>query len=62
MKYLLVIPDVQDAVGSSLLTLGDGNWKMGEGVQLSKGPKLGEGDEQIVLDHYLCKHPSHSPN
>ncbi|TDL22018.1 hypothetical protein BD410DRAFT_771026 [Rickenella mellea] len=54
VKYLNAIPDVQDAVASALLTLGDGNWKMGEGMQVSKGPKLGEGDEQIILEHYLC--------
>ncbi len=48
------VPAVQDAVASALLTLGDGNWKMGEGLQVSKGPKLGEGDETVVLEHYLC--------
>lgn len=26
---------------------------MGEGLQVSKGPKLGEGDEAIILEHYL---------
>ena len=51
------IPAVQDAVASALLTLGDGNWKMGEGLQVSKGPKLGEGDEGIILEHFLCKIP-----
>lgn len=54
MKYLQQVPAVQDAVASALLTLGDGNWKMGEGLQVSKGPKLGEGDESVVLEHYLC--------
>jgi exocyst complex protein 7 len=49
------LPAVQEAVGSMLLTLGDGNWKMGEGVQVGKGAKLGEGDESIVLEHYLCR-------
>ncbi|KAL5511625.1 EXO70 [Sanghuangporus vaninii] len=54
VKYMTAIPAVQYAVGSSLLTLGDGNWKMGEGVvQTSKGPKLGEGDESIIIEHYL---------
>lgn len=55
MKYLLAIPSVQEAAGSALLTLGDGNWKMGEGLTVSKGPKLGEGDESVVLEHYLCE-------
>ncbi|KLO10611.1 hypothetical protein SCHPADRAFT_906774 [Schizopora paradoxa] len=53
VKYLQQVPAVQDAVASALLTLGDGNWKMGEGLQVSKGPKLGEGDESVVLEHYL---------
>ena len=48
------IPAVQDAAGSALLLLGDGNWKMGEGVQVSKGPKLGDGDENIIIEHYIC--------
>ena len=41
------MPDVRDAAGSALLTLGDGNWKMGEGVQVNKGPKAV--NERIVL-------------
>lgn len=48
------LPEVQSAVGSALLTLGDGNWKMGEGVQVGKGAKLGEGDEPVILEHYVC--------
>ena len=54
VRYLEAIPAVQDAVGAALVSLGDGNWKMGEGVQVSKGPKLGEGNEAVVLEHYLC--------
>ncbi|THH10611.1 hypothetical protein EW145_g1201 [Phellinidium pouzarii] len=53
IKYMTAIPAIQDAVGTLLLTLGDGNWKMGEGVTVSKGPKLGEGDEATVIEHYL---------
>ena len=49
------IPAVQEAVASALLTLGDGNWKMGEGAAVSKGPKLGEGDENVIVEHYMCK-------
>lgn len=56
---MTAIPAVQDAVGASLLTLGDGNWKMGEGVVMSKGPKLGEGDESIIIEHYLCRFIPH---
>jgi len=46
------IPDVKEAVGSALLTLGDGNWKMGDGMQAGRGSKLGEGDQQIIIEHY----------
>ncbi|KAH8813634.1 exocyst complex component, exo70 subunit [Flagelloscypha sp. PMI_526] len=53
VKYLDRLPDVQGAAASALLALGDGNWKMGEGVAVSKGPKLGEGDEQIILEHFV---------
>ena len=49
------IPAVQDAAGRALLLLGDGNWKMGEGAAVSKGPKLGEGDENVIVEHYMCK-------
>ena len=52
---MTAIPAVQDAVGSALLTLGDGNWKMGDGVQVNKGPKLGEGDETVIIEHYFCQ-------
>lgn len=60
MQYIDKIPEVKDAVGAALLTLGDGNWKMGEGMQAGK-TKLGQGDEQTVLEHYIRKsvlHPS----
>jgi len=55
VKYLRQIPDVQDAVVASLVTLGDGNWNMGEGV--GKGGKVpGSTPEEIeafILGHYL---------
>ncbi|TFK72839.1 exocyst complex component exo70 subunit [Pluteus cervinus] len=53
VKYMERLPEVQSAVGSALLTLGDGNWKMGEGVQVGKGPKLADGDEGVILEHYV---------
>ncbi|KAF8653415.1 hypothetical protein AX16_003958 [Volvariella volvacea WC 439] len=53
VKYLDRLPEVQAAVASTLLILGDGNWKMGEGMPVSKGPKLGEGDENVILEHYV---------
>jgi hypothetical protein len=34
VTYISKIPDVQGAVSAALLALGDGNWKMGEGVQV----------------------------
>jgi hypothetical protein len=45
---------VQSAVGSALLALGDGNWKMGEGVQVGMASKLGDGDEQVIIEHFIC--------
>ncbi|KAF8309619.1 Cullin repeat-like-containing domain protein [Amanita rubescens] len=56
VTYLTKLPIVKGAVGSALLSLGDGNWKMGEGVQVGKGSKLplvgGEGGdtEQTILN------------
>jgi exocyst complex component 7 len=50
------IPDVETAVVTSLATLGDGNWKMGEGV--GKGGKVGgptDGNERVLLEHYICE-------
>ena len=47
---------MEEAVLTSLATLGDGNWKMGEGV--GKGGKVGgplDGNERVLLEHYVCK-------
>jgi exocyst complex protein 7 len=43
-------------VESALYTLGDGNWKMGEGVQVGKG---GKEDEGSLVEHYLRLCSSH---
>ena len=48
------LPELQDAVGPALQMLGDGNWKMGEGVQVGKAAKAAEVDERIILEHYTC--------
>ena len=48
------LPEVQAAVGTALVTLGDGNWKMGDGLKVTGG-KSGEGDEQVLLQHYICR-------
>ncbi|KAF8625717.1 hypothetical protein AX15_005229 [Amanita polypyramis BW_CC] len=53
VTYLGRLPAVKGAAGSALLSLGDGNWRMGEGIQVGKGSKLGEGDEQTILEHYV---------
>ncbi|KAF4582516.1 hypothetical protein EYR38_002642 [Pleurotus pulmonarius] len=55
VQYLDRLPEVQSAAGSALLKLGDGNWKMGEGVlpTAAKGSKLGEGDETLILEHFV---------
>ncbi|OSD02576.1 hypothetical protein PYCCODRAFT_1435235 [Trametes coccinea BRFM310] len=51
VEYLERMPAVKDAAASALLTLGDGNWKMGEGTQIGKS-KPAEVDEQTVLEHF----------
>ena len=53
VKYLQKIPEVRDAVGSALVALGDGNWRMGEGIQVGKASKGGETDEQVVTEHFI---------
>ncbi|KAF9443168.1 exocyst complex component, exo70 subunit [Macrolepiota fuliginosa MF-IS2] len=53
VKYIERIPQVQAAVSSALLALGDGNWKMGEGVQVGKSSKGGDVDETVILEHFL---------
>jgi exocyst complex protein 7 len=44
---------VEEAVGSVLLSLGDGNWRMGDRMPVAKS-NLGPGDEQIVIEHFMC--------
>ncbi|KAJ8517884.1 hypothetical protein ONZ45_g4972 [Pleurotus djamor] len=55
VKYMDRLPEVQSAAGSALLKLGDGNWKMGEGLlpASTKPSKLGEGDERLILEHFV---------
>ncbi|THH20305.1 hypothetical protein EW146_g1018 [Bondarzewia mesenterica] len=56
IRYLEQILAVQDAVASALVTLGDGNWKMGDGMRLAtnKNPKSNEViNERILLEHYI---------
>ncbi|KXN84351.1 hypothetical protein AN958_12705 [Leucoagaricus sp. SymC.cos] len=53
VKYLGALPKVRAAAASALLALGDGNWKMGEGVQVGKSSKGGEVDEVVILEHFV---------
>ncbi|KAG1726007.1 Cullin repeat-like-containing domain protein [Suillus paluster] len=55
VQYLNRIPDVQDAVGSALSALGDGNWKMGDGKQVGKTPKSSsvEVNEKVLIQHFV---------
>ena len=54
MQYLERLLVVQDAAASALLTLGDGNWRMGEGTQVGGKTKTTEVDERTVLEHFTC--------
>jgi exocyst complex protein 7 len=57
VQYMERIPDVGQAVGSALLSLGDGNWRMGYGMPVAKS-NLGPGDEPIIIEHFTCMLPS----
>ena len=46
------IPGVEEAVGSALLSLGDGNWRMGDGMPIAKS-NLGVGDEPIIIADFM---------
>ncbi|KAI0280138.1 exocyst complex component exo70 subunit [Russula aff. rugulosa BPL654] len=51
--YLEQLLEVRGAVGPALMLLGDGNWKMGDGVQAkpNKG-KPAPGSESVLIAHY----------
>ncbi|KIM35849.1 hypothetical protein M413DRAFT_449580 [Hebeloma cylindrosporum] len=51
VAYIERILQVQRAVESALLALGDGNWRMGEGIQVGKGGK--EEDDGSILEHFI---------
>lgn len=55
VAYLERVPEVAEPAGIALRALGDGNWRMGEGVAVAKGPQLNEGGEEQILQHYLRK-------
>ena len=47
------MPEVREAACAMLLTLGDGNWKMGEGARIAKGTRQ-DVDEKTILEHFTC--------
>ncbi|CAA7257403.1 unnamed protein product [Cyclocybe aegerita] len=51
VAYIERMPQVRSAVESVLLALGDGNWKMGEGVQVGKGNKEDIGGS--IIERFL---------
>ncbi|EIW74439.1 hypothetical protein CONPUDRAFT_67345 [Coniophora puteana RWD-64-598 SS2] len=52
VNYLAKIPSVHSAVGSALVALGDGNWKMGAASKVGKST-FGEGDEAVLVQHFV---------
>ncbi|KAG8795134.1 hypothetical protein FRC12_017636 [Ceratobasidium sp. 428] len=54
VDYLEQIPAVADAMSSMLITLGDGNWRMGEGTIPGSKARIEESDEpeRMILEHY----------
>ena len=53
VQYVERIPDPQEAVGAVWLSLGDWNWRIGDGMPITKSD-LGPGDEQIIIEHFMC--------
>ncbi|TFK18960.1 exocyst complex component, exo70 subunit [Coprinopsis marcescibilis] len=53
VTYISKIPEVQGAVSAALTALGDGNWKMGEGIQVGVNNRIGDGDEDAILKHFI---------
>lgn len=54
VNFLEQVPLVEEAVIASLSTLGDGNWRMGEGV--GKGGKIGTTgieNEKALVGHFI---------
>ena len=51
------VPEVLEAVGSALLSLGDGNWRMGDGMPTAAKSTLGPGEEPIIVEHFMCEPP-----
>jgi exocyst complex protein 7 len=54
VEYLQQIPQVVDAVGTALVALGDGMWKMGEGAGKVLD-KSDQDDERLLIEHFVCE-------
>ncbi|KDQ18787.1 hypothetical protein BOTBODRAFT_153680 [Botryobasidium botryosum FD-172 SS1] len=52
VDYLTQLPGVQDAVGATLLILGDGNWRMGAGGASITKSAPGEDEEKVLVEHF----------
>ncbi|PVF94062.1 hypothetical protein CPB86DRAFT_766482 [Serendipita vermifera] len=52
VEYLQQIPQVMDAVGTALVALGDGMWKMGEGAGKVLD-KSDQDDERLLIEHFV---------
>jgi exocyst complex component 7 len=58
VAFLERFPEVEDAAGAALAALGDGKWKMGEGVQVGKNAAgQGDVDQRTIIEHYVCSYP-----
>jgi len=55
VKYIEKIPRAQSAIESTLLALGDGNWKMGEGIQVGRGARMDEASDSNIIEHFVRK-------
>ncbi|TFY62077.1 hypothetical protein EVJ58_g4095 [Rhodofomes roseus] len=51
VDYIERMPDVREPVCAMLLSLGDGNWKMGEGATVAKAARQ-DIDENTILHHF----------
>lgn len=55
INYLQQIPQVVDAVGTALVTLGDGMWKMGEGAGKVL-ERSEQDDERVLIERFVCEY------
>ncbi|KAL0565578.1 exocyst complex component exo70 [Marasmius crinis-equi] len=52
IQFLGRLPETLAAAGDILTAIGDGNWKMGEGMGVTK-TRAGGVDEHVLLQHYV---------